>query len=927
MAENTSKIKNLFNNVRLELEMIITKSEQENENMVTEQGEELSKEIELEFLNAQLELLDTFIKVIETYAKKSRLFDNLELFESREDWLHLLNYAKRMQRKEQLLKPRDQGEFTAALMWMSQHGNEKELEIIREVCKNPPFNSEEIQRLFVRVQQTIEARLFPEQQPKKSEIYQIFCSEVELRELLPDIEIIENYQAFVFIEVDEETMVPIKNRYPVEKLAPQSLQESGENSMPKKEQVVKFRFPVRQDWKKRIEDTDEHTKILQPLGNSEFVVSIPNANILDEIKKFREVASVTPYEPTIRVQEKYLEELRTKITAEMLVEAQLKLIENPQDVKSSHLIRTEITAEMLAEAQLKLIKNPQDVKSSHIIPGILIASFFTEEDCNQAEKVLESHGIDIVDRPDINELIVDLIDHSDPIAAYEIIKQLPGLTSLEEETLETTCNYHATHIIVNGTSPINPIRLTGKGEIIAIADTGLDLGEKDVVHPDFEGRVRAIKSFPIRETVSRRVHNPEGDDGASDKYSGHGTHVAGSALGSGQAAQNCGLPPIRGIAHEAELIFQAVEQTVNWTNRAKLLSKNNGEILSASNNFLGIPRNLQKLFEFAYENGARIHSNSWGGNHDGSYNDRSIDLDEFVHQNKDFLVVCAAGNGHNQPKSISPPGTAKNCITVGTRDEFSSQGPCQGGRRKPDVIAPGKYILSTRSRQIEHYSEAPYPLDKKHYMYSSGTSMATPLVAGSAALVRQYLRNLPPEERIDQPSAALLKAALIHSAEYIRDRNGHTEWADNKQGWGRVTLSRIIDLPSPHQIVFFDQSQGFSNPGDHHKYQLEITDSSIPLRITLVYTDYPGERLVNNLNLFVYQSSSQQWYVGNDFVGPININNDSVRDKVNNVEGCIIELPETGLWEIKIVGSEINESPQDYALVVSGAFVGWQQLS
>ena len=109
----------------------------------------------------------------------------------------------------------------------------------------------------------------------------------------------------VIISVDKKAITQIKTRYPVEKLESQSSQESiedsGDHPMLKKEQVVTFKFPVREDWKKRIEDTD--AKILQPLGNSEFVVSVPNEETLEQIKKFREVASVTPYEPTIRVQE------------------------------------------------------------------------------------------------------------------------------------------------------------------------------------------------------------------------------------------------------------------------------------------------------------------------------------------------------------------------------------------------------------------------------------------------------------------------------------------------------------------------------------------------------------------------------------------------------------------------------------------------
>src|SRR5439155_22064461 len=103
----------------------------------------------------------------------------------------------------------------------------------------------------------------------------------------------------------------------------------------------------------------------------------------------------------------------------------------------------------------------------------------------------------------------------------------------------------------------------------------------------------------------------------------------------------------------------------------------------------GIPADLKRLFSDAYSKGARIHSNSRGGGDPGSYDEQCRALDEFVWRHKDFCVVVAAGNdgtdsdgdGQINPMSMSSPGTAKNCITVGA---------CENRRPEFDVESYGK---------------------------------------------------------------------------------------------------------------------------------------------------------------------------------------------------------------------------------------------
>jgi serine protease AprX len=502
--------------------------------------------------------------------------------------------------------------------------------------------------------------------------------------------------------------------------------------------------------------------------------------------------------------------------------------------------------------------------------------------------------------------------------------------------------------------------LTGKGEIIAIADSGIDTGESATLHLDFRDRVESIKSYPIKASLTPYVSNPGGDDGASDSYSGHGTHVAGSALGSGEQAKELGLANLpTGMAPEAQLVFQAIEQTPNWNQQGQLLWLNTYLENPPKSGLFGIPDDLEQLFQDAYDRGARIHSNSWGGGAPGVYDSQCADLDRFVRENPDFLVIVAAGNDGKHTSSgirgidqgsVTSPGTAKNCLTIGASENqrgnqfsdtygnwwpdkfphlpfksdnmadstdhiaaFSSRGPCQNGYRKPDLIAPGTFILSTRSSQIpnNNFGWGAYPLARKHYMYMGGTSMATPLVAGCAALVRQYLKEKY-QPSISNPSAALVKAILIHSAQYIKYRYAHpasVPWADNEQGWGRVNLQKVLNPAAGTKVIFIDEANGLTT-GENREYKLKITKSSVPLKVNLVYTDYPGEDLINNLNLIVHSPSGKH-YLGNDF------EETGTPDNINNVEGVVVKSPEIGEWRIEIV-ADVQMGQQDYAVVISG---------
>ena len=225
-----------------------------------------------------------------------------------------------------------------------------------------------------------------------------------------------------------------------------------------------------------------------------------------------------------------------------------------------------------------------------------------------------------------------------------------------------------------------------------MADTGLDTGDPTTVHSDFRGRIKDIKSFPIAASWTSLVTNPGGDDGPGDLFSGHGTHTTGSVLGDGSRAAALGLSPIKGMAPEARLVFQAIEQTPRWTADAQLSFLKQG-IRPPSSGLYGIPDDLRELFQAAYDKGARVHCNSWGGGNEGRYDGQSESVDRFIWDHRDFLVLFAVGNDGKEPSlggktialgSITPPATAKNCLTVGACEndrptEFTTANTASGG--------------------------------------------------------------------------------------------------------------------------------------------------------------------------------------------------------------------------------------------------------
>jgi len=548
-------------------------------------------------------------------------------------------------------------------------------------------------------------------------------------------------------------------------------------------------------------------------------------------------------------------------------------------------------------------------------------------DLQQVQDWLMQHGVSIAGASG-RKIRLYLLANSplpDEIAA------LPEVAALEEYIQPKLHNQVARELLgIDRATLPNPgsnLTQTGDGQIVAVADTGLDDR-----HHDFQGRIVGI--------IARG--RPPFD--SSDPH-GHGTHVAGSVLGDGSASG--GL--IRGAAPKAKLLFQS--------------------LLDADGGLGGLPLDLNELFEEAYRFGARIHNNSWGAATNSMYTTSSIEVDEFVAKRRDMLVVISAGNEgqaavclNSQPGfvdwlSIGSPASSKNALTVGasrssrTTDgyaaltygtawpgtfpdppianeatsgdseglaAFSSRGPCDDRRIKPDVVAPGTDIASTKSAlaPLRNFW-GPYP-GNGQYAFMGGTSMSAPLVSGCAALVREYyVKNVQ-----HKPSAALLKATLINSTRWLTGADAvadHTLLPNYHQGFGCIYLPWAIPNPANPtlKLEFVDawknKALQFTRSGQRFRFRI-TAGSATWLRICLVWTDLPARALQNNLNLFVEHTPTKQKWMGNANL-PLNL---KIPDPDNNVEVVRLDPPPAGDYLIQISATTLLKGPQDFALVVSG---------
>ncbi|MBN2548983.1 MAG: S8 family serine peptidase [Anaerolineales bacterium] len=500
--------------------------------------------------------------------------------------------------------------------------------------------------------------------------------------------------------------------------------------------------------------------------------------------------------------------------------------------------------------------------------------------------------------------------------------------------------------------------LTGEGQIAGMVDSGLDANNTTPNINDFYDFTNGIKTSRISAALPGQgcsspcfCYNSD-----SENASGHGTHVAGTILGNGYNSllqrglqnQARGANPFFdyafgvGQAPEARMVFSYVAGHYYLTQ---------GTLCGLGDVYL--------TWKSVYDNGARNVNNSWGAPY-YSYGQDATEADEIMWDYQDYLVLASARNDGPNWNTVGQPGTAKNILSVGASGnhrslwnssdtavvltDFSSRGPVNppsDGRFKPDIVAPGADILSTRTTFIDEdtftlWSNEPGDGNgdgHMDYWWSGGTSMSAPNATGAATIVRDYLQDIQWLGSSTPPSAALVKAFLLNGA--VDTGYGYENLTTapyggrNMQGWGMVNLEQSITPRAPRSFFYDDftnitagqktSSIGFTTSGSTRQYTFNVIDSNEPLKITLTWTDRQlgsDGYAVNNLDLLVTAPGGMQ-YRGNVFNGSWSTTGGSA-DAKNNTEAVYVQNPPAGQWTLQTIATTINSSTQPYALVVSG---------
>ncbi len=538
----------------------------------------------------------------------------------------------------------------------------------------------------------------------------------------------------------------------------------------------------------------------------------------------------------------------------------------------------------------------------------MILLLFPDASIDQAAAQARVAGATIFETYDngINRMIRAEID----MAELPQIARIDGVAWIEPRKTPELHNDRCQWVVqtwTNGNRRVWDMGILGDGQVIGNCDSGIRMTHKQFY--DAAVPITAFGDFPTHRKVIAYWPTVAGNtvtfgDDAGNGY--HGTHT--NCTTSGDDSPNAT------DVHDGMAI------------RSKIYFVDGGSAFGAG---IYVPPDLNDLMIKPYNGNAggsaRIMTNSWGNAVGGAYDVMSMTADQFMWNHPDFLPFFSNGND-GAPNTVGSPATAKNVVSAGGTGNgtganqiygSTSRGPTDDNRFKPTICAPATLTSA-------------YGQSDTGYISYSGTSMASPAMAGATVLLRQYLgegwypTGAPiPGNQVDAPSAALMKAMAINSAD---PDVGGTAVPNNNIGWGRIDDDQVLYFAGDaRRLVLVDNTDGLLT-GEYVEYQVYIASNAIPVKAAVVWTDYPGNpnasvQLVNDLNLVVNDGVSS--YKGNVYSAGQSITGGTADDR--NVEECVRRnTPSTGIWTFRIEAANVPFGPQPFALVITGGLAADQ---
>jgi hypothetical protein len=439
------------------------------------------------------------------------------------------------------------------------------------------------------------------------------------------------------------------------------------------------------------------------------------------------------------------------------------------------------------------------------------------------------------------------------IEKADVIAALPFVSYISLQTLtDKTLNYKSSgkHAVTGLQSPSGK-NLRGRGIVVGVGDDAEIVSQ----HIDFTDRVYNRVPF---------------------LYSLHGTHVSGTVAGAGLIDQR-----YNGMAPEATIVSQYFSDIITtaptYVSDYNMVVTNN----SYTNADAGCPG-------------------------EGVYNVYSNYTDKQMGDFPKLLHVFAAGNDGGRTCSPYPLGYAtiksgyqvsKNVLTVGAIDTlynraaFTSRGPVNDGRLKPEIVASGLNVYSAK-----HFFT---------YERSSGTSMASPMVAGVAVLLNEQYRK---SNAGAVPKASLIKAVLCNTAEDLGNPG-----PDFTYGFGSLNARRAAETIENNRFIISSAAPASNN--------ITVPSGARRLKVMLYWADTAAapnaaSALINDFDLTVVAPGNITHRPLILDPSPANVNNNAVEgiDRVNNIEQVVIANPVAGNYDLNVSAFALPYGTSEYVI-------------